>query len=220
MKQQRALLVNNAVTLGVRKAAVFFVNCFLVCLLFILLDPRAIGFEHGVEDGEHFAHAGDDYDFEWFMGLSESLGEGFDGVVGSHGGDGGHVESVSDLCSSASDTAGTSMCAAIYIEWRDAYQGSDLSVVEGTEFGQVGQDGESCDISDTRNAFKDIAFSFEFLIGLNCFGQQGLDFVDEFIELFDKFADCLFDALDGSGFEMLFFEFTQFHQLSSAREQL
>ena len=56
--------------------------------------PLGAVFDHLVEDGQELADTGDEGDFEGFAGGDEAVVEGTDFVVGTGGGQGGHIERV------------------------------------------------------------------------------------------------------------------------------
>ena len=82
--------------------------------------------EHGVEDGEHFSHAGDERDFLWFAGREQLLVVGEDHGVVARGDEGGHVERPPHAGSAADDHAAATQRAAISIHGRDADERGEL----------------------------------------------------------------------------------------------
>ena len=58
--------------------------------------PDSIVPEHGVEGCDHLSHDGDDNDFGFLVGRSETIVEDFEGGIVSGSTEGGHVKDVTD----------------------------------------------------------------------------------------------------------------------------
>ena len=122
--------------------------------------PRGVVFEHGVEDDEEFSHAGGDRFFGLFAVGAKSFVEVFDSGIATDGGEGGHVEGVADVKSSAADGAGAGLLAAVVVEGCDTDEGGDLFAIELTEFGQIGKQSHRGDVAHARRRGKDVRLLF------------------------------------------------------------
>ena len=98
-------------------------------------------FDDGVEDDEEFSHGGDEGHEFGFSGADESLIERFELCIVPDGDDGGHVEGLAELGSSAAGGSLPSERAAVAIGGSDADESCDLLVVELSEFGKFADQG-------------------------------------------------------------------------------
>ena len=79
--------------------------------------------DHGVENDDELAHAGDKRDFRLFSFADQATIEGFEhGVVPGRGAHTSHIEEIADLAASALDMAFTTALAAVVIVRRGAQQ--------------------------------------------------------------------------------------------------
>ena len=98
--------------------------------------------KHGVEDGDHFAHDGDDDDLGLLAGADKAIAEGFQGGVVAAGAEGGHVEDVTDRHAAAIDAAMSPELAAIEVVGREPDESGDLLAAHLSELRQQGDEGE------------------------------------------------------------------------------
>ena len=112
--------------------------------------------EDGVEDGEQFAHGGDEGEFLGSAGGDEALVDGLDLVVVSAGGEGRHVQDVADGDAAAGDHAPATEAAAVAVDWCDADQCGDASAVEGSQFRQLGEQSSGGGGADPGNALQQV----------------------------------------------------------------
>ena len=87
-------------------------------------------FQHRIEDGQQFPHAGGERHLFRFAARMQALVEGPDHRIEAGRDDGTHVEDRTDLCVPAPDRPSSSKCAAVVIEWGHADKGCDLLVDE------------------------------------------------------------------------------------------
>lgn len=93
--------------------------------------------EHRIEDGKQFPHAGDDRYFAWFpLFLKSPVEAVHDLVVAANGRQRSHVEHLPDFGSSTPDSPGTSVVAAVPIEWRHPHQCCNLLAVQEAQLWQ------------------------------------------------------------------------------------
>ena len=83
--------------------------------------------EHGIEDDEERAAAGDEGDLGRHAGGAEAGIEGLERRVVADGGEGGHVEDGPDGGAAAPGGAGAAQGAAVAVEGGDADEGGDLA---------------------------------------------------------------------------------------------
>src|SRR4051812_17436341 len=98
------------------------------------LVPLEVLPDHSVKKDQELTHAGDDGDLLDFSGFKQAIAEGFDYRVPAHGGDGGHVQDIADVLSSALNDAFSLEASGIAVHGRDADQGGDLAVGGMSEF--------------------------------------------------------------------------------------
>lgn len=118
--------------------------------------PVGVGFDHGVEGGEEFSHAGGDGFFERFSGGGEALVEGLDGGVAAECGEGGHVKCGADVSASSPDGALSFELSAVVVEGCESGECGDLFAIELSEFGEVGEEREGGDVSDAGDGGEDV----------------------------------------------------------------
>src|SRR6185436_9660604 len=80
--------------------------------------PLFSGSDHGIQDRQEFAHAGDDRDFLRLAGSEQSLVETLDDAVVAHGNDGRHIQRAADLGATAKDHTFATHLARVAIERR------------------------------------------------------------------------------------------------------
>ena len=182
-------------------------------------SPREIGFDDGVEDGEEFAHAGGESDFEGFALRFESLGElTYHGVV-PDGVEGGHVQRASDGGSSAADGSPFGGRSAVGIDRRDTHQGGDFFAVDLAEFGEFGDEGHGGDGTDAGNAHQEFAQPPGLFVGLAEFGDLVIERFDPLVEQIDDLLNVSSHGRSAGGFEMIFLLGPQIDELPSPRDQ-
>ena len=99
--------------------------------------PSSIILRHGVQDDEHFAHAGDHCDFMGLASGDEALIKGANDWIAAPCGYGSHVEGLSNLCTPAPDAPLAFEFAAVAIEGSHTHQGADLLAVQLAELRQA-----------------------------------------------------------------------------------
>ena len=122
--------------------------------------PESVGFEHGVEDDEQFAQAGDHDDLKRFPGRFETLGERLDDRIATSCGEGGHVQNATDRGSSAPDGTFAMKVPAVAIEGSQAGQGHDFLPVERAQFREFGQQRNAGDRTGAGNGLVMSPFPF------------------------------------------------------------
>ena len=88
--------------------------------------PRFTGSDHGVEDGQKFAHASDDRDLLRFADSNETVVETLDNLVETNGSQRGHVQMAPYLPSATENGAFAAHLTGISVERGDTDQGADL----------------------------------------------------------------------------------------------
>jgi hypothetical protein len=149
-------------------------------------------FEEAVEMDEEFAHDGGKGDFVRLASGDEALIKSFEDGVEARGRECGHVEGATNTTASALDAPHTAGCAAIAIEGSQTGQGGNLAPGKGTQLRQVGQktgDGQGADAPDLGQK---PGFGGEKRMGFD----QGLDELDEVIDLFVEVTDMLAQGLE------------------------
>ena len=168
--------------------------------------PLGAVFGHLVEDGQEFADAGDEGDLEGFAGGDETVVEGADFVVGTGGGQGGHVERVAQGGAAAGDHAFALVLAGVAVEGLHAGEGGDFLAVELSEFGQFGQEDGGGGGADAGDAAEALGQAGPVVVGVD----EGGDFLLNSVDMFSQECDGLLEVLPGLGVGRLF-EARQFH---------
>ena len=172
--------------------------------------------EHGVEDGQEFAHASDDGDLFGLAGGNEAIVELLDDDVEADGSQGGHVKATPYLSAPAEDGPFAAHLAGIAIEGRNADQGADFAAGQTPQFGDIGDqrgDGGRADATDTGQPLGEIG-----MMRFDVPGEFGLDLV----KLGANRLDQRRDALAGDGVadrQSLMFGDVHHDQLAPARHQ-
>lgn len=100
-------------------------------------------FQHGIHDDEQFAHAGGKGHLAGFALGSEPLVEVPDHWVAARCRHGRHIQRTPDLGTPTPDDAFTLVFAAVPVEGRYPYQGSDFFPVQRTQLWQLRQQGRA-----------------------------------------------------------------------------
>jgi hypothetical protein len=178
-------------------------------------------FDHDVECGEQFAHAGHGADLIGFACLGESLEEGSDGMVVGSCAEHGHIEDVAQVGSSAPDGAFTAVLAAVLIERCHTDKRRDFLPVEHAKFGQQRQQSASSARADARHAREDLAFVVPVVVGLHECLDLGLDVLDLPVQQVDRLLDVFINAFSASGGSAVIdLHRSHVHELSAAVDQV
>ena len=82
--------------------------------------PSDVVTNHGVEDGQEFAHTGGDDDLGYFACFLQALGEGADDRVASDGSERGHIKHATDGSASGEDGSFALPCSGLAVVRRHA----------------------------------------------------------------------------------------------------
>jgi hypothetical protein len=152
--------------------------------------------------------------------LSESIGEGFDDGIAASCRERGHVEDAADGFSSAADGAFALVLPAVVVEGSNADEGRDLLSVEGSEFGEIGDEGGGGNSAESGYGLDEFGFLSPIVVGLD----KGFNGFFDVVDLtFQKFEDGLNTFLSGFGpgqFEAIGFHDSEVDELSSAGDEL
>jgi hypothetical protein len=130
--------------------------------------------EHGINDGEELAHAGDERDLLGLPCSAQADVEVADGGIKSRGNDRSHIERRPHMCSSTQDRATATKRSTIAIERGDADQRRDLFMCQRAEFRQMGQQRCGQDGADTGDAAQQLILLTPHWTLLNGIGQIGI----------------------------------------------
>ena len=145
--------------------------------------------QHGIEDGNHLAHAGGEGDLFMFTGLDESsVGRSNDRVV-LNGSKHGHEQDRAHTGATATDTTLAPQGAAVTIEWCDTDEGGDLFVGQRAKLREIGQECIDHLWTDTGRGEQDVAFITPFIDLLDQFGGQSVEFFDLGLNVAEVAAD-------------------------------
>ena len=92
--------------------------------------------EHGVEDAQQLAHAGDQSEFEGLSGLAQMLEVTAYLLVETSGSQGRHIQSGAHRRTASPDLPFSLLQSAITVERRDSHQRTDLFAIERSQLGQ------------------------------------------------------------------------------------
>jgi len=165
-------------------------------------------------------HAGGDDDFEFFASLLEALREAGDDGIAAPGGDGCHIEDTADRRASATDGASALEFATVTVVGSQAGERADLLAVEGSQFGEFGQEGECSRVSDPRGAAEQLDLGLPVIVGFHEFGELFFDPLDLAIEDVNDMLDALTDTGDSDGFATVGFGSAELDELPPATDQL
>jgi hypothetical protein len=104
--------------------------------------PCSIVADHGIEDGDHLSHDGDDDDFGFLIGRGETVVKDLEGGIVSGCAEGSHVEDVTDRHSAAVDAAMSFELATVEVVRRKSDEGSDLFAAHLAELWQESDQSE------------------------------------------------------------------------------
>jgi len=152
--------------------------------------------------------------------LSESIREGFDDGVASSGRERGHVKGAADGFSSAGDGAFALVLPAVVVEGSDADEGRDLLPVEGSEFGEIGDEGGGSDSAEPGYGLDEFGFLPPVVVG----PDEGFNRLFNVVDLpFQQLEDGLNTFLGGFGprqFKAIRFHGSEVDELSSSGDEL
>src|SRR3990172_9338621 len=122
--------------------------------LWLSLDrlPRFFFSEDGVEDAEHFSHAGHQGHLLAFAGLEEPLVMIANGLVVARGHEGRHIEGGAYGRAATPDGPLSAELAAVAVQRSDAHQGRDLLSGTTAQLRQLHQQRQRGLWPDARNA--------------------------------------------------------------------
>jgi hypothetical protein len=126
--------------------------------------------DHGVENDDELAHAGDEANLARLAG--EALGKDGDGGIVLGGHHRGHVECIAKEHTSGLDALGADLSAGAAIEGSDADQRSHLAAGQGSELGQQGDQGGGQNRADRGQAFAEFG---EVVVLGNQLGQAAVE---------------------------------------------
>ena len=118
--------------------------------------PWSIVPDDGVEDGEELSCDGDEGDHFRFAGSDEASVEGLELRITPGGGHGSHEESCPHGAAAATDEALAAPLARLPGPGSETTQGGDLTAIEGTEFGQFGDDRPGDRLSYTGDGGEEV----------------------------------------------------------------
>jgi hypothetical protein len=175
-------------------------------------------FDHGVENREQLAHAGDQSDFERFaLGLEPFVEISNHGIVSSSD-QGCHVQSAAHRSSATPDATAAFKRATVAVEGSQTHQRRNLFTIEGAEFWQLGQQGAAGDWADCRSTAQNIFVLFPDRALFDEAIDIGVDTLEFLFELTDVLGDIFGDCF-GSRDEVVFLHDDHLDELSSARAQ-
>lgn len=145
--------------------------------------------DQGVGDGQDFPRQGDEGDLFLFALGEQLVVEVCKTASAAGGGEGGHIEGLSNMRSTAGHEPLAGPFAAVSSEGGQADQGGNLFSVEGSEFGQSTQKGARDDVSDPLDALERLLFEQHGGIGVN----ETVDLVIEVGDLLGDPVDALLD---------------------------
>ena len=120
----------------------------------MVFDPGFLGLDHGIENGEQFAHGRDEGDFFGFADCAQVPVQLADHRVVPGGGQSGHVQGRAHLCTASPHSALASELATVAVERGHAHEGGDLAAVQLAQLGQFGQEHAGQDRTDTGHALQ------------------------------------------------------------------
>src|SRR3954469_1048984 len=110
--------------------------------------PRLTVTDDRVEDGQQPPHAGGQGDFGRTTRLAETQIHLADDRIDASGNQSGHVERRAHCGAATANSPTSPHCAAVAVHRRHTLQSSEPPTVEGSEFGEFGQEGPSNGASD------------------------------------------------------------------------
>ena len=138
--------------------------------------PGLIAREHGVEDNDQLAHAGDEGDLGLLAPGAQALVVGLEHrIVLGGGAHDRHKEELAELAASAPDVALAFALAAVVVEGRGADEGGGGFVADAPEFGQPGDYAGGRLTGEARHARDDFGPSRESRVGFDFGGDRGFE---------------------------------------------
>src|ERR1700737_1635558 len=98
--------------------------------------PRSVVANHGVEDGQHLAHDGDEGRFLFNPAVEQALVVIAQDRVVLHCAECGHVQHLAHRCAATGNMPAAVPLAAVILVGRDADQGTNHLAREGADFGK------------------------------------------------------------------------------------
>jgi hypothetical protein len=152
--------------------------------------------------------------------LSESLGEGFDDGVATHGSQGGHVENGADGFASSADAAFAFVGSAVAVEGGHSDERGDFLPVELSQFGDVGDHGGGSDAAEPIDGFDELSLVAPIVVGLDEILDGGFDAVDLPLQGFEDSLDAFPGRLGRGDSQPIGFLGSQIDELPSAGDEL
>ena len=118
----------------------------------MVFDPGFPGFNHGIENGEQFAHGCDEGDLFGFAQCTQVPVRLADHRVVPGGGQGGHVQGSAYLGTASPHSTLASELATVGVERCDADKGRDLPAFQVAQLREFGQEHAGQDRTHTRHA--------------------------------------------------------------------
>ena len=118
--------------------------------------PRGSVSEDSVEDCEELSCDGGEGSLFGFSLRDQVAIEAFEGWVMPGGGEGSHVEGCADVGASSPYGSLSAHGSAVAVEGRDADERGDAPSAEGSEFGEIGDQGSCGGVTDPGNAFEEV----------------------------------------------------------------
>src|SRR5215203_526566 len=157
--------------------------------------PEFVFTDHDINDGQKFAHAGNNGNLLEFVLSEESLIERLEHRIEANRSQGSHIELAAHLGAATPDVARTTLLATITIERSHADQLRDLVPVKLAQLRTIGEQGHGGDKANACDALEDLVF----LLPDGGTRQLLFEFFIEFLNAFLEPFNMLFDIVT-SGF--------------------
>lgn len=147
--------------------------------------------DHRIKYDEQLSHAGNLNDEVRFASVFESFCERDKNGVESSCVEGSHIECGANKRSSSRNTTSSFEFSAVVVIGRDTGKRGDLCSVDGSQFGDFGEEMMSRLLTDTWHTGEDVAFGFPFVVRVN----ERCDGFFDGLELLIKEGNGLLDGI-------------------------
>src|SRR6267142_6973262 len=118
--------------------------------------PRLIGLKHGIEDDQHFAHAGSNGHVMMFARVDQSLVKGSNHGIAANGSERGHIQGGAHAAASATDLTLAAFVARVACKGRQARECADLLGCQAAQLGKRNEQALRGVLADAGEAFEQI----------------------------------------------------------------